>query len=70
MIPKFIEINTMYQGYEENMIINVDDIARILIGTNMIILRTSYTNGNNSVSVTSETISKLKKLLMTSEVTE
>ena len=38
--------------------------------TYMIILRTSYTNGNNSVSVTSETISKLKKLLMTSEVTE
>lgn len=70
MIPKFIEINTMYQGYEENMIINVDDIARILIGQNMIILRTSYTNGNNSVYVTSETISKLKKLLMTSEVTE
>lgn len=70
MIPKFIEINTMYQGYEENMIINVDDIARILIGPNMIILRTSYTNGNNSVSVTSETISKLKKILMTSEVTE
>ena len=70
MIPKFIEINTMYQGYEENMIINVDDIARILIGPNMIILRTSYTTGNNSVSVTSETISKLKKLLMTSEVTE
>ena len=70
MIPKFIEINTMYQGYEENMIINVDDIARILICPNRIILRTSYTNGNNSVSVTSETISKLKKLLMTSEVTE
>lgn len=70
MIPKFIEINTMYQGYEEEMIVNIDDIARILIGPNMIIFRTSYTNGNNSVSVTSETINKLRIFLMVSEVTE
>lgn len=67
-MAKFIKINTLYRGFVEEMILNVDDISNIHIGANVISIRTPFLDGSNMLSVTEETIEKLEKLLEVVEV--
>lgn len=67
-MAKFIKINTLYRGSIEERILNVDDISNIHIGANMISMRTPFLDGTNNLSVTEETVEKLKKFLEVKEV--
>ena len=67
-MAKFIKINTLYRGYTEERILNTDDISNIHIGANMISMRTPFLDGTNNLSVTEETVEKLKKFLEVVEV--
>lgn len=67
-MAKFIKINTLYRGFIEERILNVDDISNIHIGANMISIRTPFLDGSNNLSVTEETIKKLEKVLEVVEV--
>lgn len=67
-MAKFIKINTLYRGSVEERILNVDDISNIHIGANMISMRTPFLDGTNNLSVTEETVEKLKKFLEVVEV--
>lgn len=69
-MAKFIKINTLYKGFVEKMILNVDDISNIHIPSKTITIRTSFLDGSNILSVTEETIKKLEKLLEVVEVNE
>ena len=62
-MAKFIKINTLYHGDVEEKILNVDDIANINIGPNMIFIRTPFLDGSNNLLVTEETIKKLERIL-------
>lgn len=67
-MAEFIKINTLYRGNVEEKILNVDDIANINIGPNMIFIRTPFLDGSNNLSVTEETIKKLERILEVVEV--
>lgn len=67
-MAKFIEIETFFQGHSHIEILNVEDIGHISVGPNLIFLKTSFSDGSNRVSVSSETIDKLKHILNVAEV--
>lgn len=67
-MAKFIKINTLYRGFVEEMILNVDDISNIHIEGKVISIRTPFLDGSNILSVTEETIKKLEKILEVVEV--
>lgn len=67
-MAKFIEIETWLQGYSHIEILNIDDIGHISVGPNVISLKTSYADGSNTASVSSETIEKLMGILEVVEV--
>lgn len=69
-MAKFIEIETFFQGNSHIEILNVEDIGHISVGPNLIFLRTHFSDGSNRVSVSSETIDKLKHILNVEEVKE
>lgn len=69
-MAKFIEIETFLQGHSHIEILNVEDIGHISVGPNLIFLKTPFCNGSNMVSVSSETIDKLKHILNVAEVEE
>lgn len=69
-MAKFIKIDTLYRGSIDEMILNIEDIGHISIGPNLIFLRTVFADGSNRVSVSSETIEKLKRILEVEEVEE
>ena len=48
---------------DEQVIINVDDIARLSEGPNILTLKTSFADGSFDRSVSSETADKLRKIL-------
>ena len=62
-MEKFVKIMALYKGFDEETILNVDDIARVVIGPNIVVLKTPHADGSNQVSVKSETIEELKKIL-------
>ena len=67
-MAKFIEIETFFQGHSHIEILNVEDIGHISVGPNSIFLKTPFSDGSNRVSVSSETIDKLKHILNVEEV--
>lgn len=67
-MAKFIEIETFLQGHSHIEILNVEDIGHISVGPNLIFLKTPFSDGSNRVSVSSETIDKLKHILNVEEV--
>lgn len=69
-MAKFIEIETFFQGYSHFEILNVEDIGHISVGPNLIFLKTPFADGSNRVSVSSETIDKLRHILNVEEVEE
>lgn len=62
-MAKFVEISIWKQGYDEQVIINIDDIARLSEGPNTLTLKTSFADGSFDRSVSSETADKLRKIL-------
>lgn len=66
---KFLNIRVDCNGYRQ-VIINSDDIARIIPEDNMVILGTPSNNGNNHMLLRTETIEQLKRVLEMEEVNE
>ena len=62
-MAKFVEIRIWKQGYDEQVIINIDDIARLSEGPNTLTLKTPFADGSFDRSVSSETADKLRKIL-------
>lgn len=62
-MAKFVEISIWKQGYDEQVIINIDDIARLSEGPNTLTLKTPFADGSFDMSVSSETADKLRKIL-------
>lgn len=60
---KFVKIMALYKGFDEETILNVDDIARVIVGPNIVVLKTPHADGSNQISVKSETIKELEKFL-------
>ena len=62
-MTKFVEIIIWKHGYDEQVIINVDDIARLSGGPNILTLKTPFADGSFDRSISSETADKLRKIL-------
>lgn len=62
-MAKFVEISIWRQGYDEQVIINIDDIARLSEGPNTLTLKTPFADGNFDRSISSQTADKLRKIL-------
>lgn len=62
-MTKFVEIIIWKQGYDEQVIINVDDIARLSEGPNILTLKTPFADESFDRSISSETADKLRKIL-------
>lgn len=62
-MTKFVEIIILKHGYDEQVIINVDDIARLSEGPNILTLKTPFADGSFVRSISSETADKLRKIL-------
>lgn len=62
-MAKFVEIRIWKQGYDEQVIINIDDIARLSEGPNTLTLKNPFADGSFDRSVSSETADKLRKIL-------
>ena len=62
-MTKFVEISIWKHGYDEQVIINVDDIARLSEGPNILTLKTPFVDGSFDRSISSETADKLRKIL-------
>lgn len=62
-MAKFVRVTTLHFGGEEEMFLNIDDISRVAIGLNMIILKAPFGKNSNCISVTTETIGRLMSIL-------
>lgn len=62
-MTKFVEIIIWKHDYDEQVIINVDDIARLSEGPNILTLKTPFADGSFDRSISSETADKLRKIL-------
>lgn len=62
-MTKFVEISIWKHGYDEQVIINIDDIARLSEGPNTLTLKTPFADGGFDRSISSETADKLRKIL-------
>jgi len=62
-MTKFVEISIWKHGYDEQVIINIDDIARLSEGPNTLTLKTPFADGRFDRSISSETADKLRKIL-------
>ncbi|HEM3698773.1 TPA: hypothetical protein U1C85_001853 [Streptococcus suis] len=67
MKNKFIKITYISGGNERDLIVNVNEIARVSYGFNQLEFRTPFPNGSNCVSVTQEEFDRLEKLLLEEE---
>ncbi|HFI0406043.1 TPA: hypothetical protein ACGOZ1_001917 [Streptococcus suis] len=64
MKNKFIKITYVLDGNEWDLIVSVNEIARLSYGFNQLEFRTPFPNGSNCVSVTQKEFDRLKKLLL------
>ena len=62
-MTKFISIRIWKHGYDEQVIINIDDIARLSVGPNTLTLKTPFADGSFDRSISSEIVDKLRKIL-------
>ncbi|MFH6719540.1 hypothetical protein [Streptococcus suis] len=67
MKNKFIKITYISDGTEWDLIVNVNEIARLSYGFNELEFRTPLPNGSNHVSVTQKEFDRLEKLLLEEE---
>lgn len=67
-MTKFISIRMWKHGYDEQVIINIDDVARVSVGPNTLTLKTPFEDGSFDRTVSSETIDKLSKILNIEEI--
>lgn len=64
MDSQFIEITCIERGNEFNSLVNVDDIARLVYGFNLLFFKTPFTNGEYHVSITQKEFDRLEKILL------
>lgn len=64
---KIIKITYISDGTEWDLIVNVNEIARLSYGFNELEFRTPFPNGSNHVSVTQKEFDRLEKLLLEEE---
>ncbi|HEM3179503.1 TPA: hypothetical protein U1D13_000742 [Streptococcus suis] len=67
MKNKFIKTTYIVGGNEWDLIVNVNEIARLSYGFNQLEFRTPFPNGSNCVTVTQEEFDRLEKLLLEEE---
>lgn len=67
-MAKFVEISIWKQGYDKQVIINIDDIARLSEGPNTLTLKTPFADGSFDRTASSETADKLRKILNIEEI--
>ncbi|MGJ6088499.1 hypothetical protein [Streptococcus suis] len=67
MKNKFIKTTYIVDGNEWDLIVKVNEIARISYGFNQLEFRTPFPNGSYCVSVTQEEFDRLEKLLLEEE---
>lgn len=62
-MAKFIEIESCCGGIFTDELINIEDISRIVLGPNILFLRTPYNVGEHHLSITQKSVDKLLKVL-------
>ncbi|WP_075567961.1 hypothetical protein [Streptococcus timonensis] len=62
-MAKFVEIQSCYRGNIEYELINIEDISRIVLGANVLFLRTPYNVGEHHISITQKSVDKLLNVL-------
>lgn len=62
-MAKFIQIQTCYRGNVEDELININDIGRVILGANILFLRTPDGLGRHNLSITQDSVDKLLKVL-------
>ena len=68
MKNQFIKITYItLDGCEWDLIVNVNEIARLLYGCNHIEFRTPFQNGFNYVNVSPQEFNRLEKILLEEE---
>lgn len=63
----FTKITYITQGHEFDLIVNVNDIARLSYGFNQIGFKTQFPDGLREVTVTQSEFERLEKLLLNLE---
>lgn len=66
-MAKFIRVTNIAHEIDMDMILNVDDIGHISIGTNIIFVKTPFADGTNRIYVRTKEIEKLEKILLGEE---
>lgn len=64
MENNFIKITFMERGHELDVIVNVNDIARLSYGFNMLECKTPFPNGRNCVSLSQKEFDRVEKILL------
>ncbi|CYY88692.1 hypothetical protein [Streptococcus suis] len=64
MKNKFIKTTYIVDGNEWDLIVNVNEIARLSYGFNQLEFITPFPNGLNCVTVTQEEFDRLEKILL------
>ena len=64
MDNKFIKITCISVGNEWDLVVNVNEIAKLYYGFNKIEFRTPLPDGSNHTSVTQKEFDRLEKLLL------
>lgn len=62
-MAKFIQIQSCYREIVGNELINIEDISRICLGSNILFLRTPYSAGERHIFITKDSVDKLLKEL-------
>lgn len=62
-MAKFIEIESCCGGHFTDEFINIEDISRIVLGANILFLRTPYNVGEHHISITQKSVDKLLNVL-------
>lgn len=64
MKNQFIKITHISDGCEWDLIVNVNEIAKLLYGFNQIEFKTPFPNGSNYVNVSPKEFNRLEKMLL------
>ncbi|VDC41823.1 hypothetical protein FMV2238Y02_02620 [Streptococcus canis] len=65
MESDFIKVTYIDQGNEFDLIVNINDIARLSYGFNQLEFKTPFPNGERNVSITQAEFKRLEKLFLT-----
>ena len=62
-MAKFVEIQSCYRGHIGYELVNIDDISRIVLGSNTLFLRNPCNSPHRELSITQKSVDKLLNIL-------